>query len=69
VCCMMMHGMDHSGHGAGSSHATPQDEAGELLSILRRRYAQGEITEQELQERKRVLGLSGEATQAMHVHH
>jgi uncharacterized membrane protein len=66
---MMMHGMDHSGHGAGSSHATPQDEAGELLAILRRRFAEGEITEAELEERMRVLGLTGQAAQASHGHH
>jgi len=68
VCCMMMHGMDHSGHEATASHANPHDEAGQLLAILRRRYAQGEITQPELDEAMRVLGLAAEAPPAAHEH-
>jgi len=59
MCCMMMHAMDHSDRGAehGHSHTT----AGEpLLEILNRRYALGEITREQLQEMKTVLGLSTE---------
>lgn len=65
---MMMHGMDHSGHDARASLADPQDEAGQLLAILRRRYAQGQITEAELEESKRVLGLTTEPTSHGHEH-
>jgi len=68
VCCMM-HGMDHSGHGEHASQAGPQDEAGQLLAILRRRFAQGEITEAELEERKQVLGLTTEPAAHGHENH
>jgi uncharacterized membrane protein len=64
----MMHGMDHSDHGQHASHSA-QDEAGQLLAILRRRYAQGEISEAELEETKRVLGLEGKAAVMGHGHH
>jgi uncharacterized membrane protein len=62
----MMHAMDHSGHGEQASQAAPQDESGRLLAILRRRYAQGEITEAELEEAKRVLGLEDRAPAMQH---
>ena len=50
--------MDHSGHGEHASQAGPQDEAGQLLAILRRRFAQGEITDAALEEPRQVRGLT-----------
>ena len=53
--CMMMHSMDHSNHDASATNA-PRDDS--LLDILKRRYALGEITQEQYEEMKRVLGLS-----------
>jgi uncharacterized membrane protein len=64
----MMHGMDQSAHDARDSEADPQDESERLLAILRRRFAQGEISEAELEEKRRVLGLPADAPSASHVH-
>jgi hypothetical protein len=53
---MMSHGMEHGGKTEG-----PAGELGEresLLDVLRRRYALGEITQDQLEEMKAVLGLS-----------
>ncbi len=65
----MMHGMEHSGHGEHDSQSAPGEEAGQLLAILRRRYAQGEITEAELEQAKRLLGLEGEVRAMDHAGH
>ncbi len=52
----MMHGMDHSGHNTQTSATSaPQNES--LLDILKRRYALGEITREQFEEMKRVLGV------------
>jgi len=59
---MMMHTMDHSAHNAPAS---AQSES--LLDILKRRYALGEITREQFEEMKRVLGVS-DAT-PIHAHH
>jgi uncharacterized membrane protein len=66
--CWMMHAMDHSTQDAGTGHS--HSLGGEsLLEILKRRYALGEITREQLQEMKIVLGLSGEAPRAEAAHH
>ncbi len=57
MCCMMDHGMNH-----GEEMKKPAGEGGEhepLLDVLRRRYAMGEITQDQLEEMKAVLGLTG----------
>ncbi len=56
MCCMMGHEMSH---GAETERAA--GEAGQrepLLTVLQRRYALGEITQDQLEEMKAVLGLS-----------
>lgn len=55
MCCMMGHSMDHqAGH---TDTARPQGSSGNPLEILRRRYALGEISAEQFEEMKRVLGL------------
>lgn len=66
MCCMMMHEMEHSGHAAGHT----QDES--LLDVLKRRYALGEITREQFEEMKRVLGFQATTfapPPAEHEHH
>ncbi len=69
MCCMM-HAMDHSDHNSQTT-SVPQSES--LLDILKRRYALGEITLQQFEEMKRVLGLPEGAalptTSEAHKHH
>ena len=55
MMCMMGHGMDHQGHTAPTAQAGSQPEP--LLEILRRRYALGEIDQDQFAEMKRVLGV------------
>ena len=56
MCCMMMQGMDHSEHDIHTATTNaPQNES--LPDILKRRYALGEITREQFEEMKRVLGL------------
>lgn len=50
MCCMMMHAMDHSGHAQASHGEAP-------LDILKRRFALGEISPEQFEEMKGVLGL------------
>jgi uncharacterized membrane protein len=57
MCCMMSHQLDHGPEtmtsvGGGAPSESP-------LEILRRRYALGEITHDQLEEMKAVLGLTG----------
>ncbi len=52
----MLHGMEHSGHNQVAQTDLPRNES--LLDILKRRYAQGEITREQFEEMKRVLGVS-----------
>jgi len=57
MCCMMMHAMDHAAHTSPTpSTGGPQDES--LHDILRRRYALGEISRQQFEEMKQVLGVA-----------
>ncbi len=57
MMCMMMHAMDHSGHNVSATPANaPQNES--PLDILKRRYALSEITREQFEEMKRVLGFS-----------
>jgi len=62
MCCMMMHAMDHSNH----VEAMPASGLhGQLpLDILRRRFALGEISREELEEMKQVLGLTSEEAES-----
>jgi uncharacterized membrane protein len=62
---MMMHTMDHSAHNTRTMPASAQSES--LLDILKRRCALGEITREQFEEMKRVLGVS-EAVPT-HAHH
>jgi uncharacterized membrane protein len=58
MCCMM-HDMDHSGQNMQTMAASaPQNDS--LLDTLRvkRRYALGEITREQFEEMKRVLGVT-----------
>jgi len=55
MCCMMGHGMDH-GATTASAGGAPSES---LLGVLRRRYALGEISRDQLEEMKATLGLSG----------
>lgn len=57
MMCMMMHAMDHAEHNAPTMSASmPQNES--LLDILKRRYALGELTREQFEEMRRVLGFS-----------
>jgi uncharacterized membrane protein len=55
MMCMMGHAMDHSAHANPPVQAGSQPEP--LLEILRRRYALGEIDQDQFAEMKRVLGV------------
>lgn len=68
MCCMMMHSMDHSMHGDHETQGTTsQDET--LLQILKRRFAQGEITREQFEAMQGVLGLSQTASVYERAHH
>ncbi len=54
MCCMLGHGMDHGAATASAGAAPPES----LLEVLRRRYALGEISRDQLEEMKVALGLS-----------
>ena len=62
MCCMTGHEMGHGEHREGSAKGI--DRADSLLDLLRRRYAQGEISRDQFQEMKRVLGLSASEAEA-----
>ncbi len=54
--CMIMHAMDHSEHSTQpAATSAPQNES--LLDILKRRYALEEITREQFEEMKSVLGV------------
>lgn len=59
MCCMM-HLLGHSQHDEhrGSPHSSREES---LPDILKRRYALGEITREQFEEMKRVLGLEESA--------
>ncbi|MBI5029294.1 MAG: SHOCT domain-containing protein [Chloroflexi bacterium] len=58
--CMLMHAL-HGNHGEHQPTATHSNES--LLDVLERRYALGEISDAQLEQMKRTLGLSS-ASQA-----
>jgi uncharacterized membrane protein len=62
--CMLMHLFGHSRH-SDHAHASSPPPTESLLDILKRRYAQGEITQEQFEEMKRVLGLEGEPSTAV----
>lgn len=63
MCCMLMHAMDHSAHADESTVASgAQGES--LHDILRRRYALGEISREQFEEMKQVLGVTPESAGA-----
>ncbi len=59
---MMMHAMDHSAHGDSTETGGSQNEP--LHDILRRRYALGEISREQFEEMKRVLGVTSDSAGA-----
>ena len=70
MCCMLMHAMDHSDH-AGSTTAAGGAQEESLHDILRRRYALGEITREQFEEMRQVLGVTldnAAAYKAGHAH-
>jgi len=63
MCCTMSHEMDHGGEMERPAGDGGQSES--LLDVLRRRYALGEITQNQLEAMKATLGLSdGKAVEA-----
>ena len=55
MMCMIGHAMDHQSHTSAAAQAGTQHEP--LLDILKRRYALGEIDQDQFVEMKRVLGV------------
>jgi uncharacterized membrane protein len=63
MCCMMMHAMNHTAHTSPTTATSgPQEES--LHDILRRRYALGEISREQFEEMKQVLGVTPESVGA-----
>ncbi len=66
--CMLMHLLGHQNHHQNHTghkdSATPSEVSfeEELLRILKRRYALGEITREQLEEMKEALGLGGQTS-------
>jgi len=56
MCCMTSHGMDQGGETGRSTTEGGGRES--LLDVLRRRYALGEITQDQLEAMKVALGLT-----------
>ena len=70
MCCMLMHAMDHSTHASKATVAGGAQEES-LHDILRRRYALGEISREQFEEMRQVLGVtldSAAASNAGHAH-
>lgn len=61
--CMMMHTMDHAEHNDQHGH----DSQPSAIEILKRRYAQGEITSEQFKEMMQVL--SAAPSEPAHAHH
>ncbi|MDE3088738.1 MAG: SHOCT domain-containing protein [Chloroflexota bacterium] len=69
MCCMMMHGMNQSGHSTPMSAMSAPQQNESLLDILKRRYALGEINQAQFEEMKRVLKVDMETeTSVEHGH-
>jgi uncharacterized membrane protein len=71
MCCMMMHGMEHSAH-AGSMTVAGGAQEESLHDILKRRYALGEISREQFEEMRQVLGVipdNANPSGAGHEHH
>ena len=70
MMCMMGHNMDHTAHANPTAQAGSQEAS--LLDILKRRYALGEIDQDQFAEMKRVLGieqtLGAASSHASHEH-
>ncbi len=62
MCCMMGHPMDHEAQTHNSAQPSQQTET--LLDVLRRRYALGEISRDQFEAMKSVLGLSASEVEA-----
>lgn len=66
MMCMLMHNVGHSEH---STQGVPSTDFGSdnrsLLTVLKRRYALGEINTAQFEEMKRVLGLTDTAPTAV----
>ena len=60
MCFMMMHDMNHAGHDASATHSDAAHGGAAAnespLNILKRRYALGEIGQEQFAEMMRVLG-------------
>ncbi len=73
--CLMIHLGGHQDHATQHAPAQPTGAAtsDELFGILKRRYALGEITQEQFGEMQRVLGLSAEVEaapkQSQQAHH
>ncbi len=61
----MMHDSDHAAHATAT--AALQSES--LLDSLKRRYALGEITREQFEEMKHLLGESDAGSPNEHAHH
>jgi uncharacterized membrane protein len=62
----MNHQMDHETQSHTS--AEPRQQSETLLDVLQRRYAMGEISRDQFQEMKSILGLSAKETEAPEGH-
>ena len=67
MMCMMPHNTAQAEH--GDAHANASEPS--LLDILKRRFALGEITQEQYQDMQRVLGIAGADSAQAHkeVHH
>jgi len=63
MMCMMPHMMDHSEH----ENQMAQPSQPSAVEILKRRYAQGEITSEQFKEMMQVLSTAG--AEPAHTHH
>jgi uncharacterized membrane protein len=62
MMCMMPHNTTHAEH--GDAHANAPEPS--LLDILKRRFALGEITQEQYRDMQQVLGIAGTDTAQVH---